>query len=276
MSRPLLLTLSLGVCIAGSILPATATDAEGEDAAPYRGGFAYIGAFFVTSIDTEASVFSQQLPLGRRISLSRDLGLDESLAIPRVNVSWRFNKRHMMGFGWYDLDRRGTKTLSRTIELFDQEFVIGAEVESFFRTQIFKTSYTWLFHADPKVDLGLSAGLFIGDLEAGIRVAGLGSMTGSSDSVTAPLPVLGGRLDYRVGKKLEVRSTFEWFFINYSDYEGVLADIQAMLNHRTFQHVGFGVGVNIQTSSVEYTTDGFLWDVEESFVGGLVVMSLFW
>ena len=88
--------------------------------------------------------------------------------------------------------------------------------------------------------------------------------------------MVGGRLDYRVGKKLEVRSTFEWFFINYSDYEGVLADIQAMLNHRTFKHVGFGVGLNIQTANVEYTTDDFLWELDESLVGGLVVMSFFW
>ena len=253
---------------------------EPPDKNPYRGGFAYLGTFSISSIDSKLSIFSQDLPLGKQIDLSRDLGVRDSLTVPRIGLDWRFNRRHMISLGWYDMDQTGTRELSRTIEIRDREFTVGTTVSSRFKTEIFKLQYNWMFHTDSKVSLGLGAGFFIGDVA--VRISQISSTgptpVGSvavNQKLTAPLPVLGGRLEYRATPKLSLLATADWFVLNYADYRGVLSDVQVLAHHRTFYHVGFGGGINLQSTDTEYDDDEFVWDVEDSFIGVMAVVTFY-
>ncbi len=273
-------------CLVGlAAWTAVAADDNAEDSdRPFRyRGLAYVGAFFVSSVDSSLAVFSQDLPLGARIDLSKDLGVRESVVIPRISFAYRFSRKHMINFGWYDLDQEASRTLSRTIPIFGEEFEIGTTVTSRFKTEIYKLQYNWLFHSDDKITLGLGMGFFVGDITAGIRQTpfitpnprGIEPTT-VGGSVTAPLPVVGGRLGYNVTPKLSFLATADWFFINYDRYRGLLADLQAFAFHRTFKHVGFGGGINLQTTNAEFDDEGFLWEFEDSFIGVTAVLTVFW
>ncbi len=265
----------IGLCCTLLLVLCSATAAGQTDpeARAEKRGRAYVGAFFVTNLDTSLNIFSQDLPLGGRVDISRQLGFKSSLTVPRGNVAWRFGKRHVLGFGWYDLKREGTRTLSAEIELPDQTIPIDASVTSFFRTAVYRLSYTWLFHNDPKVKLGFGAGLFVSRLEAGIRAEAVFVEEAAEQSVTAPLPVVGGRLIYNVTPKLGVLLNTDWFFLNYNEYQGVLLDTILFADHRTFKHVGFGGGINLQTINVEVDAEDILVQLDASYVGFLAVVS---
>ena len=90
---------------------------------------------------------------------------------------------------------------------------------------------------------------------------------------TAPLPVVGGRLTYRVTPRLSVMATADFFFVSYDKYKGLLADVVIFASHRTFKHVGFGAGLDLQSLGVDIDDDDFLWEIQNRFVGYLVVVT---
>ena len=211
---------------------ASAAESEPSDARyrPAR-GFGYLGGFFVTNIDTTVSVFSSDLPLGARINLSRDLGFGDSETVPRATLGWRFGERHLLIGGWYSLKRESGKTLDIVIPLPPgEEFPIGATVDSTFEIDLYKLQYTWLFHKDEKVSLGLGAGLFIAGLEIQINGQGTFNANRFDESLTAPLPVAGLRFSYHLTPRANVTATADWFFIKYQGSKGVLGDFLVFFN----------------------------------------------
>jgi hypothetical protein len=255
---------------------------EPKDAGPFARGFGYVGAFYVTQSSTEIRLFSTDLPLGARLNVEKDLGVRDSFTVPRMTLGWRFGKRHVLTGGYYDLSRDGVKRLDRTIELpGDIEFPVGVKVATTFTIRVSKLQYTYLFHRDEKVTLGIGAGLFVARLGAGLSITGnVGPQQQTPpafhESITAPLPVFGFRLTYRITKKWGVFASSDWFLLNYNDQDkGILSDTQIYAAHRTFKHVGFAGGLNIQTFGVELEDDDLLWQLDAGLVGLLGAVTFY-
>jgi hypothetical protein len=179
----------------------------------------------------------------------------------------------VLGIGWYNLLREGTETTKNDIELHGRPIPASTELRSWFGTELYRVSYTWLFHRDPKVNLGLGAEFFVADLKAGIRASEPLSDEPLDESLTASLPMLGGRLTYRVTPRLLVLTYADFFFIDCKEYNGVLMDVQLFASHRSFKHVGFGAGINDQTIGVEVDGEDLFWEISDNFVGFLVMAS---
>lgn len=280
MHRRVAVSLLVGIASLG-VAPVVAAD-EPREEGPFARGFGYVGAFWVTRTSNEFRLFSTDLPLGARLNVERDLGLRDSFTAPRMELGWRFGKRHILTGGYYDLSRDGTKRLERTIELpGDIEFLVGVEVATVFTVQTAKLQYTYLFHRDEKVTLGIGAGLFVARLGADLSITGhvvpaRQTATAFDESVTAPLPVLGFRLAYKITPKWGVIGTTDWFLLSYNDkYEGILSDTQLYAAHRTFKHVGFAGGINIQTLNVELENDDLLWQFDGGYLGILGAVTFY-
>ena len=277
-----LLVVSLLVVVASSGVPQTAAGDKSDDAGPFARGFGYVGAFWVTQSSTELSVFSTDLPLGARLNVQKDLGVRDSFTVPRMTVGWRFGKRHVLTGGYYDLSRDGAKRVERNISLpGDIELTAGIEVRTNFTLRVSKLQYTYLFHRDEKVTLGIGAGAYVGRLGAELTAtAFVGPIQETEpafdESVTAPLPVFGFRLTYRLSPKWGVFASTDWFMLNYNDrYKGILNDTQLYAAHRTFKHVGFAGGLNIQTFNVEFEDDNLLWQLDARLVGFLAAVTFY-
>ena len=192
---------------------AGAEDEKRQKGNPHRGGALRLGGFWVFQIDTAVGVKSQDFPLGIHIDVSKDLGVTDSATVPRVLLSYRFNRRSQLDFDWFSIQREGGKRLERTISFPRREFEIGVGVEAFTDISIYKAVYTWLFHDDPKVRLGISAGVHVVDFEVGVDAGP--DRIGDADlseraGITAPLPVIGGRLVYQVNPKLVSGIRIRW------------------------------------------------------------------
>jgi hypothetical protein len=250
------------------------SDKKQRDPPTSHRGYAYIGAFFVTNIDSSLGVFVQDVPLGIRIDLSKQLKLRDSVTVPRLAVGWRFGRSHLLSFNAYDLSREGTKTIEREIEIPpDPPIPVGARVESFITSKIYRVSYTWLFHNDEKVSLGLGGGFFVADLNAGIRWESVTLQKAEEESLTAPLPVIGARLRYQITPKLGLLTTSDWMFVDYQGYRGTIVDVQLFLNHKTFKHVGFGAGLNVQSFNLEVDDEQLFWQIDNELLGFMALLT---
>ncbi len=189
--------------------PVTETKKSNRD---YRGGVLRLGGFFITNISTKLGVSARGKPIGGIIDLNDDLGAEDSVVSPRIAGSYRFNKRHGITFGYYKLDLDGTQTLSKTIDLGPIQIPINTTVRTEFEQDIFKLTYNYIFHDEGKVTLGFTPGLYVSQFRIGLDSTGLTTPTQASEKATAPLPVLGGRLIYRISPKLSMLSAVDVFF----------------------------------------------------------------
>jgi hypothetical protein len=263
----------LAMVLTGSLLPAIAEEDQAKKR--YRGGQIRAGVFWVQNIDTKLMVTPADIPIGVRIATSKDLGLAESNTVPRLMLSYRFSRRHRLDFGWYGLNRDGVKSLGRDIEFKDTTYQIGTEVESYVKTDLYKLAYTWIFHEDEKVTLGASAGLHTTSFDIGIAARGEIVPLNEEETLTAPLPVVGGRLVYRITPRLSALVAVDWFFINYDAYQGSMADFFTIFEHRATKHFGVGGGINLFNLSVIVEDSEINADIRHTFSGAVFYLSFY-
>ncbi len=207
-----------------------------------------LGVFF-SAIDSNVGLGLNNV--GIDVDVEEALGLDTSTTAFRIDALWRFtdNKRHRFDFSWFDIKRDSTKVLEKDIEIGDEVFPIGTTLESTLNLKILKASYTYSFFQDDRFDFGVSVGLFVIPIEYDIK-----STTGlrqETDSITAPLPVIGLKGDFAITPKLFLKTYIDLFYLEYDNYEGKIWNSHIAIEYNVFKNVGFGLGFNHLEVEVE-------------------------
>ena len=223
---------------------------------------------FITDYDSDFRLTSSALGIGTQLSFEDDLGLDESKTVIRLDGHYRFSAKHRVEFSYFDLSRDG-KTLTRfPIIIDDTLFRRGSTLTTEFDYQVLKLAYAYSFWQTDNIDLSVSGGLYTFDVNLQVK-----SNDGQSegDEGTAPFPMFGLHLDYRLGKDVYLSTSFEYFVVNEDDFEGELTDGSINLEYRPFENIGFGLGYNAVTIFAEDTDSNDEFDYE--YNGILVYLS---
>jgi len=96
----------------------------------------------------------------------------------------------------------------------------------------------------------------------------------NEEGKAAPLPVIGFRMDYRTTPKLDVIVANDFFFLNQGDYSGSMNDFRLLLEHRTFKHLGFGVGFDHFALDADASGDKWDGSVSTDWNGALIYLTL--
>ncbi|MFL1484054.1 hypothetical protein [Marinobacter sp. LN3S78] len=227
-----------------------------------------VGAFFTdresqTRIDGEAG-------RGTDVDLEDDLGLTKSDTVFRVDGYWRFAEKHRFDFSAFDLSRSSTKQIDKEIVWNDTTYPINSTVEADLDLTIYKAGYTWMFLKRNRSFLGATVGLYIADIGAELSTSGGGSV--ESDDLTAPLPIIGLRGEYRFADRWSLRGSGEVFAVDYGDYEGSLYDLFAGLDFSVTETIAIGVGVNSVKLDVGVSKDNFQGDIDWQYDGALAYL----
>jgi hypothetical protein len=240
----------------------------------YRGGSLRFGIFQIDNIKARLYFGPDDLPLGGRINLEEDLGFGDRVTAFRTSFTYRFNKRHAISAGYYKLSLDGIRRLSKTVELGGRDFDIGIDVISEYEETIFKLAYNFIFHDEGKILLSVTPGIHFSDVD--FRIGTLNALIQAEEraSTTAPLPMFGGRLVYRITPKLSMYVVSDIFFLTRDDQEGSLTDTHIVFEHQTFDRVGFGGGLNRFSLNLDVADDGTLWDWESVYTGAYLFMTV--
>ena len=241
----------------------------------YRGGSLRLGAFAIENINARVLFGPTDIPLRGVIDIKQDLGIKDSVVAFRSNFTYRFSKHHAMSVGYYKLDLDGIVSLRRTIELGDTEFDIGFDVRSKYEEQITKLAYNYIFHDEGRVMLSVTPGLHFS--KARMSIQALGTISGGpvipgldereDRSITAPLPMIGGRLIYRLSPKWQIIAATDIFFLDQGSQEGQLTDTSIIVEYRTNDHFTFGGGLNRFSLDVQLVDNEVLWDWSSVYTG---------
>jgi hypothetical protein len=238
----------------------------------YRGGTLRIGAFAIGNIETRAYFGPVNVPLRGTIDVSEDLGLKDSFVAFRASFMYRFSRRHAMNIGYYRLNLDGIVQLQRTIELGESEFDIGIDVNSSYDEQITKFAYNFIFHDEGPVMLSVAAGVHLS--KARLSMHALGASPGGTaldesenQSITAPLPMLGGRLVYRLSSKWKILATSDIFFFNRDSQEGQMNDTNILIEYKASDHFSVGGGINRFSLDLQLVDHDRQWDWSSRHTG---------
>ena len=204
--------------------------------------FSISPGLFITDQQRDTRLDARDGAAGTSVDLADDLGLDVSDSVFRVDGYFRFSEKHRIDFGTFDLSRTSSKQIERDIVWNGTTYPLAAEVRGDFDLKIAKLAYTWSFMHRENGYAGLTAGLYVADIGARLSATGIANKDGGD--VTAPLPVVGLRGEYDLGKKWTVRASGEFFALQYDGIDGSILDFYAGIQYQLFKHMALGLGWN--------------------------------
>ncbi len=229
-----------------------------------------LGAF-ITDRDTDSrldSVAGQ----GTAIDFEKDLGLDASGTVLRLDGYYRFNRRHRIDFAVFDLSRDASATIDEQIDFGDETFGVNTTVSAEFDLLIVKAAYTWSVFDRNNGYLGLTAGLYTADTKSSLSEPTLG--VAETRSITAPLPVVGLRGEYQLSQWWTLRGSAEFFAIEVDNVDGQLTDLHVGIDYRPAKRWAVGLGYNSVRIEVDSTKAAFTGSLDWAYDGALLYLKL--
>jgi len=239
---------------------------------------------FLSTMDTSFRIGSA---LGASLDVEELLGLDTTTSVFRLDALWRFseNRRHRLDLSWFSIRRDGERQILRDIVIEDDNgnpitIVSGTNVSSFFNLDIYELNYSYSFFQDERIDLAGSIGAYIMPMDFGIKVTGLVDEEDSAN-FTAPLPVVGLRMDIALTPKWFIRTGGQVFYIEFDNFTGSLLKFRAAVEYNPWKHVGLGLGFDSLSAMVEVKEDtdwpgiDFKGEVDFNYTGLQAYVRLF-
>lgn len=131
--------------------------------------------------------------IGREINVGTDIGLPEDKTLLSLKLEWAFADRHSLNFGYWSLDRSGSRSLAREVEIGGVVFPVGADASLDLTATTIDATYTYWFVRGERFGFGGSFGLvYLGldaDASASVRLGGTGGTVSESASASTDLPV---------------------------------------------------------------------------------------
>ena len=227
---------------------------------------------FITDRDSETRVDASGGLGGTPVDLEKELGLDNSDTVFRLDGYYRLNNKHRIDFSAFDLSRTSTKVIDTEIDWGDTIYPINTTVSGDFDLRIYKLAYTYSIMSRDKGYLGLTGGLYVADIGTRLSAEGIGERQGGG--ITAPLPVIGLRGEYRFSEKWTLRASGEFFALEYDAFDGSLVDLYAGIDYQLFEHVALGLGLNSVQMDVGVEDADLSGNLDWRYNGGLLFVKV--
>jgi len=215
---------------------------------------------------TDAALGSTTSGLGASINFEDIFDLPENKETGRIELNWRINKRQFLDFGYFRLNRSGSKVVEQDINWGDFIFLANGKVTAGFDTNFPYAAWRYSFLDLPQVRISGSAG--IDYLSIGASLKATGSVTDTAGnpisgtvkekgSVSAPVPQFGLQLDWALSKRLAVLLYVRQIYINnIAGIDGGIGETAARLNWWYAKHAGISGGLDKESIDLKSYESG--------------------
>lgn len=264
--------------IAGN--PAAAqTESSWEDW-PLADRWTVSAGYFIPDLDTTLIVTDENQIVGTGISFENDLGLDDNKGTALLGVDWRFARRHLLSYRYFDLNRSGATTDSTVrIAIGEEVFDVTLPIQAFFDITANEVSYAYSLLFDERKELAIGVGLSVQDLRLGIQGTASspqpGEIIDSRLDSTAPLPTLNIGFDYAFTDRWLFVSRLGWLaveadFAADESLSGQIINANVGVSWHAFKNVGFFAHYQVFDVDVDYLDEGVLNAIDYNYQGPVV------
>jgi len=193
-------------------------------------------------------------------------------------------RKHRLDFSWFSTRRSGENVLGiqNPIDFAGITLQPGASVKTNFDVDIYQVGYSYSFFQDERLDLAVGAGAFIMPISFDLQVQNPGAATlaGTSESITAPLPVFNLRADVATTPKWFLRTKAQFFYLEIGDFRGAITDTLLAVEYMAFRNVGFGLNVEniniaVEAQGEDYPNIDFVGRFDYSYLGSMLYVKFY-
>ncbi len=243
------------------------------------------GGMLAAAFRTEASLDLDGAG-GRTVNFENELGIDDNASSFRADLYWRINRHHRIDLGYFDLDRKGSRSIDRQIQWGDLNFDVGVDVTSELRTKVLPLRYTYYLVAEDDHELGFGLGIYSMGLTAslgGMATAGgatVAALATETFETPVPLPVFGVQGGWALTDNLVAQASLQAFYLELQDIgstdrvDGYLLDLLLGLDWRMTDNVGLGLAANWFQMNAGATRDRLDFDLDYGFAGVFAFLSM--
>ena len=222
--------------------------------------------------------------LSATVDTENTLGQGDPNVTGRIDAYWRYHPNHSLGFTYYNLKQDGSQELGGPLR-WDEEYEFTGKVDSSLEQETFKLDYTYSFYRSEKVELGVSGGLHVTSYDFSIsgradlydadgNLVDTGVLSKTGVDVTAPLPVVGFKLNYNFTPNVRLLYKTDIFALRFDDFKGNLVDSSLLVEYKAWKHVGFGGGLNAVQLQAESDEDNGTVGFYNRVLGAQVYLTL--
>lgn len=217
---------------------------------------------------TDAALGSTTAGVGATINFEDIFDLPENNSIWRFEANWHINKRQYIDFGYFQLNRSGSRILEQDVEWGDFVFLANGRVTAEFKSSFPYAAWRYDFLQLPEVRISGSAGINYLTLETGLTAVGSAAdindptmtpISGEVDesvSVSFPVPQVGLQLDWALTRRLAVRMYVRQIYINFADINGGIGETAAHFHWWCSKHFGISGGLDKESIDLKEYTSG--------------------
>jgi hypothetical protein len=269
-------TLPLGLC---GLLAAAApglSQAQTNAQALLNDSFNFnLGAFVVGS-DVKANLNGSSVQ-NPEIDFDKTFGNDKNSTRIRFDGLWRITPTQHLTLTYFDNKRGANKVLDQDVHWGDNVYHVGANVSSETTMKITALSYEYAFLRRPEYEVAASIGIHYS--KVGFKLSGAASVTDGNgnvtqqpvatrtDSVPAPLPVLGLRGAWAVAPDWLLGAKAQFFRVNVQGVDGHWTDAQLNATWMFNRHWGVGLGYDGFYNRVKVDKDNFNGNLKYGYSG---------
>ncbi len=246
-------------------------------ARPYDPGLAIKVGGFWADVDSSFGAVAQGASGPIRIDFESDLALEESKFSPFIELTYRFNDRHLVGLNYLTLHRnaetiRSEKTYEFTWEGETYRINSGAFVNSQLNIDIYQVLYGYTFFQSNRFAVMGTLGAHVMDIDARIGGQleivsdnGIDTLADTSaiGKVTAPLPNVGVVLGWQAAERLLIAANAQYLSVSFDNYEGRLLDMRIQASYYFTKQ--FALGLAWQDYDVEVDEERPYSNVDVNF-----------
>ncbi|WP_340114352.1 hypothetical protein [Maribellus mangrovi] len=198
---------------------------------------------YLTGLNSDIQLESQKVGLGVNVNFEDALGLKNTSTVLRSEIHYNYGKRrqHTVDLEYFGLFRSAHKVLKSDIEIGDQVFPVGTELNSRFNLQIYKAKYSYAYFQDKRVKLDASFGLYVMPITFSAKALNL---NGTATKFVAPLPIVGIGSTFAITPKLYLEQNIDFLYLKISNFKGLITDINFRIEYNAWKHFGFATGIN--------------------------------
>ncbi len=226
------------------------------------------GSYYVDQATTDFTVLSSG-GAGGGISFSDDLGGERRTTIPRIDAYYRFDQHHRIDFSTFSIERDGPVLLAADLDIGDEAYVVNETILSSINYDLINVAYSYSFYHSPQVELAFTIGLNNADFDISYQLESGGKA--DANGASAPLPLWGLRMAYRINQKWSINYLAETFYVELEDtFKGSLINNELNIEYRLLEQFTLGAGLTRVASDLKVRDSDWKGSINDSHRGFLV------
>jgi len=244
-----------------------------------------VGGFVVTS-KIDGSLLGSANTNDQKINFDKQFGTDAEQTRWRGEVLWRITPTQGLRFSYFNNNVQSTRTIEQDLPWGDYTFKAGAPVTAEIKFRVYELEYEFAFLRRRNYEIVATAGIHLDDLT--LKLSGNASLsvdtpsgpveqtatfTTKSNSVPAPLPVLGFRADWAVSPHVYLDASGQIFSISYQGIDGNWSELRAGATWMFSRHFGAGIGYDRFATHVDVSKVSFNGRLNFGYQGLLIYLT---